>query len=144
MNESLSLKGNLKITVFDSEGKVKEELHHKNLVVNSGKSFVGIALVNLSTAPFSYIGVGTGTTPASASDVALQNEIAREAFTYSLTPTTVTLTTIFEQGIGTGTITEAGIFNLNAQGIMFSRSVFAPITKSPSDAMQIEWTITLS
>lgn len=144
MNDSLSLKGDLKLTVFDSDGQVKQEIYHKNLVVNSGKAFVGMALVNLSTAPFSYIAVGTGTTAATVNDTALQTEIARELFNYTLTATTVTMTAVFDAGIGTGTWTEAGIFNLNAQGTMFSRSVFSPVTKSASETIQIDWVITLA
>ena len=54
------------------------------------------------------------------------------------------MTSIFAPGIGTGSITEAGIFNAASSGTMLSRTVFDPVNKTSSDQLSIIWTINLS
>ena len=50
----------------------------------------------------------------------------------------------FGLGVGTGAITEAGIFNAASSGTMLCRTVFSVINKGILDSMVITWTITIS
>ena len=144
MNDSLDLKGTLKVILTDSNGKVKEEHFFKNLVVNGGKAFVINALIASSTTPFAYTAIGSGTNIPASVDTALQSELSRVAFTYSTTTASVTMTAVFAPGVGTGTVTEAGLFNAATSGTMLSRTTFLSINKQPTDQLTVAWTITLS
>ena len=144
MNDSLNLKGTLKVTLSDNNGKVKEEHHFKNLIVDTGESFVINALIASSTQPFAYIAIGSGTTPPLGTQTDLQTELARTTFTYVTTTASLTMTAIFAPGVGTGTITEAGIFNAASAGTMLSRTTFLAINKASTDQLTVVWTITLS
>jgi len=69
----------------------------------------------------------------------------------ALTSTTVTSNAIayvcsWAAGDGTGSLTEAGLFNDSASGsgTMLCRTVFGTVTKGASDSMTITWTITVS
>lgn len=144
MNDSMKLVGTLKVLLSDSDGNIKKEYDFKNLVVDTGKAFTINALIANSTSPFTYIAIGTGTTAANTSNTQLGAEVSRVAFSYATTTSSVTMTSIFAPGIGTGSITEAGIFNAASSGTMLSRTVFDPVNKTSSDQLSIIWTINLS
>jgi hypothetical protein len=144
LNESLPLKGELTVTVLDGEGKVKEFKEFKNLIVQVGKNFLASAIINSSTSPFTYMAIGTNSTAAANGDTTLGTEVARQAFTSSSVSTNVvTLSTTYAAGTGTGTITEAGIFNASSGGTMLSHIVFSSISKAAADSLVITWTITV-
>jgi hypothetical protein len=48
------------------------------------------------------------------------------------------------EGVGTGAISEAGIFNASSGGTMLCRTVFPVVNKQASDTIAITWTITIS
>lgn len=142
VQEPLPLTGVVTITLKDSTGKVKEEIK-KNLVVNTGKNFVASAIVAASASPMTHMAIGTGTTGAAVTDTTLQTELSRVAFTSAVASSNVaTMTATWSAGVGTGAITEAGIFNNSIGGTMFSRVVFGVITKAISDTLTISWAIT--
>ena len=144
LNEILPLKGELTVTVLDGEGKVKELKEFKNLIVQVGKNFLASAIINSSTSPFTHMAIGTSSTPAANGDTTLGTEIARQAFTSSSVSTNVvTLSTTYAAGTGTGTITEAGIFNASSSGTLLSHVVFSAISKAAADSLVITWTITV-
>jgi hypothetical protein len=90
---------------------------------------------------------GTGT----PSTTALGTELSRVsiASTGSLTRVLAVVTAIanWAAGIGTGTITEAGIFSAasgnDSTHPMYVSASFGAITKNAGDTLQITWTITL-
>jgi len=51
---------------------------------------------------------------------------------------------LFGAGEGTGSITEAGIFNASSSGTLLCRTVFSVVNKGASDSMTITWTVTVS
>jgi hypothetical protein len=57
---------------------------------------------------------------------------------------TVSYQAVFGPGIGTGSLTEAGIFNASTAGTMICRTVFPVFTKEASDALTINWDITIN
>jgi len=143
MKDNFALKGKLQLVLTDSEGRVKQIVDRDNLIVTVGKNFAANALLNPSTSPFTHMAIGTGTTPAALADTALEAQSVRQAFTSSSVPANVaTMSTTYAAGVGTGAITEAGIFNASSGGTMLSRVVFSVINKSASDSLTINWTVT--
>lgn len=115
------------------------------MITNVGKATVA-ALIGADTQSgyntFDYIAIGTGTTPPSATDTSLQNEIQRAAAVGSLTTTSTTNDTLqlvkdaftFSDNYA---ITEVGVFNASSNGTMLSRSTFAAINVTSSDTLKV-------
>jgi hypothetical protein len=152
MEEILTAKGKLHIIVTDEHGNVKVDREENNLVVNAGKAFITSRLLGTSSAIMSHMEVGTSNTAASGAQTALITPVSasRTALTSS-TQQTITTTNdsvqyvcSFGAGVGTGALTEAGIFNNPTTGTMLCRTVFATVTKGASDVMTITWTVTIS
>ena len=146
-NEVLKLTGRVNYKLFDSNGNLKEERNINNVVVTVGKAYLATWLTQATQATsfMDFIGIGTGSTAASASDTTLETELASRA--------TGTLSSIgniwqsvgnFPAGTNTGAITEAGVFSASSAGTMLARQVFAVINKAASDSLQVTWQITLS
>jgi hypothetical protein len=140
MIETISLVGEVEILLNNVVVVQK-----KNLIVQVGKNFLANAVISNSTSPFTAIAIGTGTTAATVNDIALQAEIARGAYSSSsVAANVVTLTKQFGPGVGTGNISEAGIFNNNTSGgTMLSHIVFSTISKLSVDTLTLTWTITV-
>jgi hypothetical protein len=148
--ESLKLAGNLHIVLVDEHGVVKEERYEKNLIVNVGKAFITSRMIGTSSSVMSHMEVGTNNTAAAGANTTLGAPVSasRTALTSS-TQSTVTTTNdsitfacTFGPGVGTGALTEAGIFNNSSGGTMLCRTVFSVITKGAGDTLTINWTIT--
>lgn len=125
-----------------------------NLMTNAG--FAGVASrINGagSEAAFTYIAVGTGTTAAAAADTALQTEIvdsglARASATASRVTTTQpndTAQDVYTFSVtGTKAVTESGVLNAAAAGVLLCRQVFSAITVGNGDSLQITWKVKAS
>jgi hypothetical protein len=141
MIEMYELKGSLKIEL---NGKVVLDKH--NLVVNNGKAFgVSRLFSNAEFAVLSAIGLGAGTTAPAVTDTQLQSQLAVQAFDGPATRTSnsESATTTFGPGVGTGLVTEAGLFSGTGAGAnMFSRSTFTGIPKGVGDTLAVTWTVT--
>lgn len=139
LNDGLKLTGKLSIAIND---EVVQEV--PNLVVTAGKNYVADRIKNNSTV-MSHMAIGTGTAAAAAGNTALGSESARTQLTSStVTDNEIVYVDTFAAGIGTGAITEAGIFNASSGGTMLCRTVFSVVNKGASDAMTITWTVTVS
>lgn len=146
IKDTLKLKGELTIVVKDKDGKVKESRNEKNLVVNAGLAYICSRMVGTTAGVMSHMAVGSGTTAATGSQTDLISILgSREPLdSFAASGNTVTYTSSFEAGDGTGAVTEAGIFNASAAGTMLCRTVFPVVNKGANDTMAITWTITLS
>ena len=141
-NEQVQPKGTLKIEVFDKDGQLKDSREIKNLVVSTGKDFVASRMVGTAKNPMSHMAIGSGTTAPVVGNTTLATELGRVAITTAtLNANSVTYSALFNEGVGTGSITEAGIFNGAAAGDMLSRTVFGVVTKTATDSMSISWTV---
>lgn len=145
INDLIKVTGELKITVTNPEGNVKQEVVVPNLVVTTGKNLIASRLKDTTDAAMSHMAIGTGSTAAAASDTALGSEAGRVA----LTSTTVTTNSVayvasFGAGTGTGAITEAGLLNASSSGTLLCRTVFSVINKGAADTLGITWTVTVS
>lgn len=136
-------KGELTISLFGPDGKLKDERKVKNLVVTRGKEYIAGRMINNSTT-LSHMGIGTGTTAPAVGQTALVIQTGRVAFdTATATGATATYTANFPAGIGTGAITEAGLFDASTGGNMIARTTFGVITKGVDDVMAISWGVTV-
>ena len=143
--DGLKAKGTLDIVVRGPDGNIKDEKKVENLIVDTGLDYIASRMSGTSENVMSHMAVGTGSTAAAAADTTLGTELDRN----SLTSTTVTDNAIayvcsWAAGDGTGSLTEAGLFNASSAGTMLCRTVFGTVTKAADDSMTITWTITVS
>ena len=144
-SERTKATGKVNIVVRDKNGKVKEDFTVPNLVVNTGLAFIASRMEGVDDAIMSHMAVGTDTTAAAGGDTALGTELARVVLDGgTANGANMVYTAEFEAGTGTGSLTEAGIFNAESGGTMLCRTVFAVINKGLADTMTVTWTITIS
>ena len=139
-------KGELNIVLRDEAGNVTQNVTVPNLVVNTGLAYIASRMKDTTLGAMTHMAVGSGTTNPAAGDTALETPLGSRV---GLTSTTVTANAIeyvatFGAGVGTGAVTEAGIFNASSSGTMLCRTEFAVINKGASDSMTITWTVTIS
>jgi|NOAtaT_7_FD_contig_121_342431_length_1211_multi_2_in_0_out_0_2 hypothetical protein len=147
MEETLNVKGNLHIVIRDANGNIKEEREEKNLVVTAGLGYIASRMVGTASTVMSHMEVGTNSTAAAAGDTTLGAAVAgsRTALTsFTASGAVSTAVCTFGAGVGTGALTEAGIFNASSGGTMLCRTVFSVVNKGAADSMTITWTITVS
>ena len=148
LNEELQATGRVNIQLIDADGNLKEEHNVKNLVVTTGKTYIASKMIATTNSPASmtHMGIGTGTTTPGASDTALQTPAgARQGLSgSSATGNAITYTATFAAGIGTGAITEAGIFNASSSGTMLCRTTFPVVNKASGDTIAVTWVVTVS
>jgi len=144
ITESINVKGNLNVVVYDKDNNVKETRDVKNLVVASGKNYIANRMTSNANVIMSHMAIGSGNTAPTTSDTALGSEITRVALdSTTLTGNTVTYVTTYGAGVGTGSITEAGIFNDPTAGTMLCRTRFDVVNKSNTDIIVITWNVTV-
>lgn len=145
LQETLGIKGELTISVFDRNGNLKEAKKVPNLVVTVGKNYIASRMVGTAATVMSHMAIGTGTGTPAVGDTALGTQagiVALTAFTASTN--TVTATATFAAGTGTGAITEAGIFNAASAGTLLCRTTFPVVNKAAGDSIAITWVVTVS
>lgn len=145
---AVTLTGTLDIKLYDEFGVLKQHRLHDNLVVTAGKAVFADRMKAVPTKDeMTHMAVGTNATAAAAGNTALGAEVAasRTALTSTGVSTNViTYACTFGAGVGTGALTEAGIFNDPAAGDMLCRTVFTTITKGAGDTLTVSWAITVS
>lgn len=148
INENIKAKGELTLVLTDEHGNVKQT-ESKNLVVNLGMAFITGRMLNATAAVMSHMAVGTNATAAAAANTALGAEVGRVALSSSTQVTTtvandaVQYVGTFGPGVGTGALTEAGIFNAASAGTMLARTTFAVVNKGALDSLSITWKVTI-
>ena len=144
--DELKVTGSVNVVIHDDSGKQKENFTIPNLVVTTGLAYIASRMKDATATAMTHMAVGTGSTAAAAGNTALETQLGSRV---SLTSTTVTSNSTayvatFGAGVGTGALTEAGIFNASTSGTMLCRTLFAVINKGAADTMTITWTITIS
>lgn len=144
VKDTFSIKGHLDIKVFGQNGALKDSRSIHNTVKNAGLyGLLDQCVASPSLAKVGWMAIGTGTPAATL----LGAEIDRKALT-SKTRSNAVLTMVanWAAGDGTGTITEAGLFDVVTANTvnMWCSSSFTGIAKGATDTLQITWTITIS
>jgi len=143
--------GNLTVTLFDALGNVKEERFIPNLVVSVGKEWIAARMKDSGTpTQMTHMEIGEGTSSPVSGNTALETPFgtpARVALTVaggSVAANVVTYSATFGAGVGTGAVTEAGIFNDDEDGTMLCRTTFPVVNKPADDTLAINWAITIN
>lgn len=143
LNDNLKVIGNVFVELTDKNGACKDKREIRNLVVNSGKEFIAAAIASAQDY-MSHMAIGSDSTAPVVADTTLGTELGRSALTNtSVSANVVTFTASFPAGVGTGAITEAGIFNDSTAGDMLCRTVFAVVNKGADDSISITWQVTV-
>ncbi len=153
VQEGAKLKGFIKIEHFDNSGNLIEVVETPNALTNTGFAEVA-GLINSdqsgSHTAWDYIAVGTGTTAATATDTELEteeteNSLGRSAGTGTRVTTTVSNDTsqIVKSFSVTGSVavTESGVLNAGAAGVLLCRQTFSAINVANGDTLQITWKV---
>ena len=134
------------------DGKVIKKIKFHNLITNAGISTCAkLAGLGLGGTAFSYIALGTGTTPVAAADTTLEGEITdtgmqRASATVSQQTTTVTGdTTRFYKSFsvtGVKALNKVGIFNNSFGGDMLCEALFpGVVTTANGDTIAITYDV---
>lgn len=145
--ENLKASGQLHVVLTGPDGQVKEDHLLKNLVVDTGLNFIVNRMKDANATVMSHMTLGTGTTAPAAGNLTLETEIAgaRVALTSTnVTSNQITYIASFAAGVGTGAVTESGIFNASTSGTMLCRTVFPVVNKQSGDSMTVTWTVTVN
>lgn len=146
ITESVNIKGNLNIVLFDYTGQVKDQRTINNLVVAVGKSYISSRMTSNNTTLMNHMAIGTANITPTTSQTLLLGEVGRATFdSVGLVSNVITYTSTFPAGTGTGTIAEAGIFNSPSanSGTMLCRTRFNEVNKGAADTIVITWNITV-
>lgn len=140
INDDLKITGKLTI---EKNGEVVQEVD--NLVVTTGKYWVIDRMKDANTV-MTHMELGTDGTTAVIGNTALLAAISgsRKTLTTTTSGASITYTSTFAAGVGTGAVKEAGIFDAATSGDMLARTAFAVVNKGASDSMTITWTVTIS
>jgi hypothetical protein len=137
--------GNLFVTLTDENGIVKDQFNTHNLVVSAGKNYLASRAIGTASDIMSHMAIGASTTAPISADTTLGDELGRAVLdTVDVTDNTVSYSCIFLPGVGTGAVTEAGIFNDVTAGSMLCRTTFNVINKAPADTLTISWNVTIN
>jgi hypothetical protein len=122
------------------DGKVKKRVRRYNTVTTAGKNaLMDQLLASPTLGKPTHMAVGTGT----GGTTTLTTEIDRNALTSKNRSTNVvTMVGDWAAGDGTGTITEAGVFDASSAGNMHLYSSFTGIPKLAADSLTLTWTWT--
>ena len=144
MRETCAIEANVLVLLRGPDGREKARREVHNTVKTAGKE--GAAdqvLASPSLGKPTHMAVGTGTPGATT----LGTELDRNALT-SPTPTRngaiVTMVGDWAAGDGTGTLTEAGVFDASSAGNMWLSASFTAIVKAAGDTLTITWTLTFA
>ncbi len=145
-NFVFGVNANVKIELFDNKGNLKDVREFHNAVTAAGRNAVAdqvLAAPALGVPTHMELGAGTGGTTklnlyVAGSRTALSSKTRNS--------NVVTMVASYAAGVGTGSITEAGVFDSATQdaGNMWLYSTFTAIEKGAADTLQITWTLTVS
>ena len=135
---------NMHIQLFGPDGELKSETFTHNTVTTAGKNGIADQILAAPSLPkIGWMAIGTGT----PSGTLLGAEVARVAFDSKLRSTNVvTVVATFGAGVGTGTIIEAGTFDVVTANTvnMWMSATFGAQTKGALDSLVITWTLTIN
>lgn len=144
-NENIKATGRLQVELRGPDGKLKALRDIKNLVVTAGLGFIASRMKDATATAMSHMAIGSGAVAAALGNTTLGTELGRVALTSStVTGPAIAYAATFGAGVGTGAVTEAGLFNAGAAGTMAARTVFGVVTKEAGDTLTVTWTITIS
>ncbi len=151
LQEALDPRGRLTIQKTDARNTLMETIQVHNSIVLSGRDLIAKLFIKEAIEPVSHVAVGTGSAAVQTADAALENEAFRKPISPidpSLHITTtaankrkVTISAELDFAEANAALTEAGLFNAAADGVMYNRVVFPPINKTVDFKLTLIWEI---
>ena len=146
MKSTFGIKGQIKLTLMDKNGRVKQVVEKENTITNLMDAHVADQMSDSGDAAIGYMAVGTGSGQG-ASSTGLATSAARVALDSTTQGTgaddnDVVYAATFPAGTGTGALTEAGIMQGNNNTSLMAYDDFAAVNKGALDILLIAWTIT--
>ena len=149
-NDNMRLNGFMVAELFGPDGKLKQRREVHNTVTTLCHKMAAdqlLAAPAVVTPGWMELGTGSG---QGAGDTTLDAYIAssRTALDSKTRGANaiVTMVCTFAAGVGTGAITEAGIFNVVTQNTtdLLCYASFAAVNKAAADSLVITWTLTFA
>jgi hypothetical protein len=151
MREALDMRGRLTVQIRNAQGEWVDEIGANNNIVLTGRDLVAKLFIKETITPISHVAVGTGNAAVTAADAKLGGELFRKAInpvnaSQNITTTSdnkkkVTMTVDLDFAEANGALTEAGLFNDPAAGVMYNRVVFPAINKTADFKLTLIWEI---
>ena len=143
--ENIEVTGELYIEVRNEFNEIIDTRYVPNLVVTTGRNWIIGRMTGTPPVSMSHMAIGSNDTAPVVGQTTLLNQLARVALSSTnTTGNTITYTALFDAGVGTGSLVEAGIFNDPTAGTMLARTTFGVLTKAAGDVVTITWTITIN
>jgi hypothetical protein len=146
--QTIRATGIVTLNLYNAYGELIDQTITKNLVVTSGLNFMASRMAGTTANVMSHMAVGSNNTGALPANTDLGTLVGtRQSLTVAggtASGATVTYGCSFGQGVSTGALQEAGIFNAGTAGTMLCRTTFAVINKGANDTLVISWAITQS
>lgn len=152
IKDKVSLKGVYTFTIRDAKtGKIKRQITVENIIPTVGRGMIANNLTAASptnTPRVTHVALGSGTNAPANGDTTLQTETYRNAAASRTNVNNVAYVTGFFSATETsGTYREVALFcngtgSANS-GVLLSR-VAVNITKTTSETLTIDWTLTIS
>lgn len=139
-------KGHLIITDGCKILQPLQEIYNTDIIVNTGKYWIGNMIIGAVSGSLTHIGVGSCTSTPIVTDTDLVSHVGnRKTCTDRFRGANIdTLSTFFSSTENNGTWNETGIFT-GASGTLFCRSTFAaPITKASTNTQTIDFDLTIT
>jgi hypothetical protein len=139
MIDELSLKGTVSGRVIRANG---EELPFAidNMIVTTGKQYAVARLYSTSVTPLSHMGIGNSSDAPHIGQSTLIGEFGtRSAVTATITQNNIKFSSDFTNI--NSTVSEIGLFNSLAGGIMFARALIGPFPLTPTDTLALDWNV---
>jgi len=144
MRDGMEVRANVLFVLRDRLGREVDRWELHNTVKTAGKEGAADQLLASPTLPKpGWIAIGTSTPGATL----LGAEIHRHALTSKTrSGAIVTMVADFAAGHGTGTITEAGLFDVVTDNTvnMWLSATFTAKEKTAEQSLQVTWTLTFS
>lgn len=141
MNDFIGFRGNLTLTLTAPDGTVKETRTANSVKTPALYGVLDQLLASPTLTKPGWMAIGTSTPGATL----LGAEVARAALTSkSRALNVITFTSTWGPGVGTGAITEAGLFDVvtaNSENMWLAAN-FAVVNKMSLDSLTITWDLT--
>lgn len=146
-NDNFQTSGQIHVVHMRNGAVISDETFN-NLITTAGKDWQAARQKTTGQpAEIGWIACGTGIVAPAITDTTLGAEIARVALATSggtVAANVVTYVGTFTAGVGTGALTEIGLFNAATVGTLVSRATFAVKNKEAGDTISWTWTHTVS
>jgi hypothetical protein len=137
--DKVRLKGVITLTVRDKNGKIRLKKTIKNTITDNGKTRIAQLICGLSTTPFGYIGIGSGT--ASASGLGSPIAYIQASVGANVSGAWWDITYTASSSV---TVTEAVLCDSSSGGTVLSYQNFSGISLIAGEQLSIHWAILLS